>query len=439
VACYVVVFRHLDLPWGWVAFYCGNLGLLAFAQRWPALGLGAYAGMLYGTPRYTSRFEQLAASNALHVVVAVCLVAAILSRREQRAVRRSPLLYVGAAAAAWICLVALLPRSSGLPALEAVRHSPVYLLHAAVLFGVAVAIMDRASATLALVLPLCFGLVVRAFAQGLSGIRFEGDIGPLAAMTLPFCILLGRMGPSVIGRIGATVLAVGALVLAALTYNRATAVAFGATFLVLAWQFRRHVWLLMFVVLAMLAGAGWLANSPYAHRFERAWAELSGQRRGSVSERLELWRAGRALIAASPIWGVGVGHYTSQVAIHAPKLKGKEAHNSYVHVAVETGLPGLVLYISLFLGGVIVAGVLIRNHPDDPIGPTAAALQASLAAYLTAGFFISRHDMVFAYILVGWIVSLQTRGQGRLGEPVASSRRPEVPLSAQDGATASGP
>lgn len=407
-AVYVVVFRRLDVPWMWVAFWSAAVASLALLGRWPALGLGVYAAMFYGTPRYTSLFEQLAASNALHIVVALTVAGTILSLRTQtrRLVLRSPLLYVAAATAAWLCVAAVVPRASDVPPSEAVRHSPVYLVHAVLLLGVSTQVMGRASAVFQFVIPFCVGLGVRGGWQGVDGIRLEGDIGPMSVMALPLCLVIARLPGRAALRLAAVVASAGAIALIGLTYNRASAVAFVATLVALAWGFRRHVWILLFVGVTAIGAAWWLANSPFAERFQQVRRELLGESSGSVSERLELWRAGRAMTADYPLLGVGIGHYPSELALYAPHLEGKAAHNSYIQMAAETGVPGAALYVALFAGAVIVAGLVARRHRADATGLTAAAVQASLIGYLAAGAFISRHDMVLAYILVGWIAAL---------------------------------
>jgi O-antigen ligase len=257
-----------------------------------------------------------------------------------------------------------------------------------------------------LVIPFCVGLGVRGGWQGVDGIRLEGDIGPMSVMALPLCLLIARLPGRPAVRLAAAVASAGALALIGLTYNRASAVAFVATLVALAWGFRRQVWILVFVGVTSIGAAWWLANSPFAGRFRQVRGELLGESSGSVSERLELWRAGRAMAADHPILGVGIGHYPSELALYAPHLEGKAAHNSYVQMAAETGIPGAALYVALFAGAVIVAGLVARRHRADATGLTAAAVQASLIGYLAASVFISRHDMVLAYILVGWVAAL---------------------------------
>src|SRR5206468_6526411 len=81
------------------------------------------------------------------------------------------------------------------------------------------------------------------------------------------------------------------------------------------------------------------------------------------------------------------------------------AHNNYVQVAAETGFPGLALYLALFGTALASAARVMGQSAHDWRGATAGALQVSIVAYLTAGLFISRHDMVLAYMLVGWVAA----------------------------------
>ena len=68
----------------------------------------------------------------------------------------------------------------------------------------------------------------------------------------------------------------------------------------------------------------------------------------SLGGRLTLWMAGLRAFAREPVWGHGVGGFVPAVL---PELgpNAKVAHNSFISVAVEEGLVGLVLFITILL------------------------------------------------------------------------------------------
>ena len=99
------------------------------------------------------------------------------------------------------------------------------------------------------------------------------------------------------------------------------------------------------------------------------------------------------------------------------------AHNNYVQVAAETGFPGLALYLALFGTALASAARVMGQSAHDWRGATAGTLQVSIVAYLTAGLFISRHDMVLAYMLVGWVAATASAAAVERREVGSISRR----------------
>jgi hypothetical protein len=408
VLAFVVLLRFDAAPWPWVVFWICGLILTAAAPVSPALAFGGYAATFYGTPRYSELFDQLVRSNLLHAEAIAIVFGTVMWMKTAGSRFRvgSSLLPIAVALGVWVALTALLAGADVPQSIYRPRHSPLFFVHAIALLLVASQALSSPAAARHVVVPLCIGLGIRILWQGRDGLMLEGDIGPLAVMVLPLAVWFARSDSSRLVRTVMAGAAIGALAVVSLTYNRAAAVALIVTLALLCWQHRRHVWVLVPALVAIVGAGVWLANSPYSTRFRQAWLELTGGGSGSVTERLALWRAGGEIVADHPIVGVGLGNYSGQLASYAPELRGLVAHNSYVQMAAETGLPGVALYVALFLTALILAARVAIRSPDHQTRRMASALQASLVAYLAAGFFISRHDMVLAYILVGWIAAL---------------------------------
>lgn len=405
-ATYVWILRDQPLPW--IAFWVAGLTLSSAAPFRPEWGLAAYAMTLYGTPRYSSLFEALVRSHLLHWEALFAVSGGILwlARSGQRPRLTSAPLLVGVTLFGWAGLSAGIAALESVRPIEAVRHSTLFFIHALVLMLLAAQVMKTAAAARTFTLLLCLGLGLRIWWQGVAGLELEGDIGPLVLMLLPLTVALARTDEARSVRLWMIVAAIVGLVTVALTYNRASVVAFAAVWLLMCWQNRRHAWLLAANAIAMGAAAVWVSTTPYWSRIQGAWSDLQGTAPGSVTERLHLWKAGLSMVTDHPVLGVGPGRYASELAEYLPELRGTVAHNSYMHMAAETGLPGLVLYVLLFATALVVSQRVYRGSPRSRRGGMANAIQASLVAYLVAGFFISRHDMVLAYILVGWLTAL---------------------------------
>ncbi len=83
--------------------------------------------------------------------------------------------------------------------------------------------------------------------------------------------------------------------------------------------------------------------------FERA-RSISDTDELSNKSRLEIWRASAKSLLNHPFLGVGLGNYVTVLGedIAAAK-KGASAHNLYLDIATEIGIPGVLILIAIFL------------------------------------------------------------------------------------------
>jgi O-antigen ligase len=100
------------------------------------------------------------------------------------------------------------------------------------------------------------------------------------------------------------------------------------------------------------------------------------------------------MIKAHPVLGVGLGNFRPMMPVY--RAKGVEivslAHNTYVEIAAEFGLPGLILFVGTWVAGFRMLGRLRRGNQTGPMGsffPIALGLQAGLVAYVVDAFFLS--------------------------------------------------
>lgn len=227
----------------------------------------------------------------------------------------------------------------------------------------------------------------------------------------------------------------GGLFFLAKTYSRGALVAWG-----LAWLFgvvasrawrapaKRLVWIARVVILAVMmlaVGFGWSRTTESADQSRGTLAsdsptdaqgdqikrnsESSVTEDGSVVNRLALWRGGLKMIAAAPLTGWGVGESGRAYMNWYQDIERADGYttmvNSYLHVAVEHGLPMLVAAlfgVSWLLAvawraacGVEKAGAGVsavqpsREAPAYTITPPALmmAMGASLVAWAVANVF----------------------------------------------------
>jgi O-antigen ligase len=115
---------------------------------------------------------------------------------------------------------------------------------------------------------------------------------------------------------------------------------------------------------------------------------------GSTQFHLEAWKAGLHMIEAHPIAGIGLGNFKPLMPSYMTPGTNVDvdtvAHNMFIEVAAELGLPALVIFLAMFWFTYRTLGKLRRSSPTHPlIRETAAALQAGLVGFAMAGSFVS--------------------------------------------------
>jgi putative inorganic carbon (hco3(-)) transporter len=123
---------------------------------------------------------------------------------------------------------------------------------------------------------------------------------------------------------------------------------------------------------------------------------------GSAYGRLEAWYAGFQMFKESPFFGVGMGMFTD--------FHELTAHNSFVLVMAELGLFGLFFFTGLFWVPLkkmkfSLWGEGRNSLPTEDIA-LFSAMTASLAAAMTAMFFLSRSYILIPYMLIALMVRL---------------------------------
>ena len=132
----------------------------------------------------------------------------------------------------------------------------------------------------------------------------------------------------------------------ALTLTRAAWIGVFAATIYIAIYFQRK---LLWGLLALLLLSPFLMPQTVKDRFETIRQRPSG----FMSERPQWWKTSAQLIAKYPITGIGLGRFRHEYQLHAPAgvhHKPYHAHNIYLHIAVEQGIPSLILFlVILFL------------------------------------------------------------------------------------------
>lgn len=150
-----------------------------------------------------------------------------------------------------------------------------------------------------------------------------------------------------------------------LTQSRGAMLGSAVGMLVVAiWKNRRFLWILPILLAAFLLFFFFVAHG----NLSSLVTNLDSNEYSTLPGRLEAWRNTIYLIQDFPISGTGIGTYSklfNEVYTFIPfSLQGAgsaHAHNSYLAVAADLGLPGLILYMSLFSSAVGMANKLVQT------------------------------------------------------------------------------
>ncbi|HSF45873.1 MAG TPA: O-antigen ligase family protein, partial [Chitinophagaceae bacterium] len=139
-----------------------------------------------------------------------------------------------------------------------------------------------------------------------------------------------------------------------------------------------------------------------------------GLDRQSSSYRVDQWKNAAGYMMTHPLTGAGIGNWKI-VSLPNEKysdnfISSKHAHNDFLQMGAELGIPGLVLYLGLFLLLAFAGYKLIFKQADKNTRDIAYFLIAAIAAYGIDAMlqFPQERPVVQALfmIITGFLVSL---------------------------------
>ncbi len=166
---------------------------------------------------------------------------------------------------------------------------------------------------------------------------------------------------------------------------------------------------------------------------DRYWQQMStilSDRDYNFTEengRIQVWRRGVGYMLQYPILGVGPNNFPVAEGKLSPfaarqqlgiGVRWSAAHNSFIQVGAELGIPGLVLFLGIIASAF---GALRRSSrsaladPQQTRPQLTHALTASLIGFVVGSFFLSLGYHEILYTLVALAVGLEkvTAGQAR--------------------------
>jgi hypothetical protein len=258
-------------------------------------------------------------------------------------------------------------------------------------------------------LPVAIRPVLRVWERGtgyVSLVRTRGSWSMAwVALALLMVILSGTRGIWA-AAVGVPFIGVGAVILARRNPGRANLAGYMTS------------WMAVFVVLFAIAWP--IATSPQ-FLLQKLDADLFGARLRSVidfgetsnSARIAIWRATVHSIAQRPVLGIGPANFPVILEQDVRLGRaGSSAHNLWLHIAAESGVPAALLFIVLYIALWRRAWHLALRHSDPMLASSMMWAVLSLpwvAAYLlTDAALLDERVLLQFSMLAACISSLDT-------------------------------
>lgn len=139
----------------------------------------------------------------------------------------------------------------------------------------------------------------------------------------------------------------------------------------------------------------------------------------SETGRWQIWQNGLSVVRQRPLLGVGARLFPEgeatlsdlgrlRVEMQERQLPWQAAHNSYISVAAETGIFGLLVFVSLLLTGLgtaLKSMRVARTCGADDLAALSRALAVALAGYAVSAAFLSAEYQAIFYLNLGYVLA----------------------------------
>ncbi len=263
------------------------------------------------------------------------------------------------------------------------------------------------------------GGAYRVFGPPYTYITDNNHLAAALVMTIPLMQYLQQESKLILVRLGLLVMQILSFAAAVFSYSRGSFLGLLAMGAVLLLRSRRKLLLSLLAVgcggvVLMAAPDQWFHRMETIQRYDEDDSALS---------RLEIWRAGLAIVRQRPVFGGGFRATYSQAVVdrYAPGTEARAVHNSHLEVLIENGAVGFLLHLVMLIGSFVYGSrirKMTRRNPDLQWAHNLASmLQVSLVGYTVAGTFLSLgyydgwYNLAAAMAALHVIVSRETQQQ----------------------------
>jgi hypothetical protein len=132
----------------------------------------------------------------------------------------------------------------------------------------------------------------------------------------------------------------------------------------------------------------------------------------AVNNRAESWKAGLRMIAAHPLDGVGLGQFKPMAPRYSEgRAPDYVAHNSYIEIAAEAGVPALVAFVGVLASSVVSlerSRRISENRRRIFLSRACVGIEAGLVGAAVAVFFVSGQYQKLLWLMVFLSIAAST-------------------------------
>ena len=113
---------------------------------------------------------------------------------------------------------------------------------------------------------------------------------------------------------------------------------------------------------------------------------------GSAQHRISMWAEGIEMVQQNPVFGIGKGNFLRYTSLLI-------AHNSFIEVMGETGIPGLIFWLGIIYMGFKTLVAAYRENQDAVDRSYILALGLSVAGHMISSIFVTLEYETFYFLL----------------------------------------
>lgn len=175
-------------------------------------------------------------------------------------------------------------------------------------------------------------------------------------------------------------------------------------------------------VALMLAGISAVGGDQFWAKMKTILKPQDDYNMQSDTGRWQLWKNALSIVRQRPILGVGARQYSeanaeisdlarSRIESGLGMIPWERAHNAYVSVAAEIGVPAFLVFVSLLLTSLALSIALTmragRLSDGAELSAMARMLAITIVGYMVSAFFLTAEYQAVLYLNFGFLLAVR--------------------------------